>query len=78
MSLKKALEEGIVLVKFTKKNGEIREMLCTLQEDYLPEVSGNSSGYEGITTVYDLEKQGWRAFRDNSVIDYSKVGSEKE
>lgn len=36
-NLIKSLYEDVVLVKFTKKDGTIREMYCTLLEDHLPE-----------------------------------------
>lgn len=64
------LKTNIVAVTFTKKNGDTREMVCTLIPEFLPEVTGTSQGYEGVTTVYDLEVQGWRSFRDDSVISY--------
>lgn len=68
------LKTNIVRVIFTKKNGEQREMLCTLKDDIIPAVSGASVPNDEVTTVYDIEAQGWRSFRNNSVIDYSVVG----
>ena len=75
--LKEMLKENIMRVVFTKKDGSERVMICTLQEEYLPETFGNTSGYNGIITVYDLESEGWRSFREDSVIDYSKEPTEE-
>lgn len=62
------LKDKILLVTFTKVNGDKREMLCTLREDMIPKISGKSKPQEGVTTVFDLENQGWRSFRTDSVI----------
>ena len=63
------LHEKILEVTFTKVNGDTRVMVCTLIPDFLPPTSGASGGYEGLTTVFDLENDGWRSFRTDSVID---------
>lgn len=69
MTLRDRLKEEVLVVTFTKKDGSERRMVCTLQQDFLPETTGTSSGgYEGITAVYDVEADGWRSFRDDSVI----------
>ena len=69
MTLRDRLKEEVLVVTFTKKDGSERRMVCTLQQDFLPEATGTSSGgYEGITAVYDVEADGWRSFRDDSVI----------
>lgn len=62
------LRKDVATVTFTKKNGETREMICTLLEQYLPEVNGNSVFNDEIVTVWDLEKGAWRSFRTDSVI----------
>lgn len=71
--LKEQLEHNVMRVEFIKKDGTLRVMTCTLMEEFLPEVSGNSTSPAGITVVYDLESQGWRSFRDDSVIQYEKI-----
>lgn len=75
--LRELLQKGIVSVTFTKKDGSERVMLCTLFPDFLPATDGNGS-YNGITVVYDLENEGWRSFRDDSVTDYEVVKTIKE
>jgi hypothetical protein len=69
------LREGVCRVTFTKKDGTERNMTCTLDmdrvpEDHMPKTDGNRKE-EGVVPesvrVYDLEKQGWRSFRMDSV-----------
>jgi hypothetical protein len=62
------LEESIVEVTFTKKDGTERVMNCTLLEDYLPETAGvGRSASVDTVSVYDVEVEGWRSFRWDSV-----------
>lgn len=67
-SLIDVLKEYVTEITFTKKNGEKRIMVCTLNEEYLPEISGNSREVPGLITVFDLENMGWRSFYEDSVI----------
>ena len=76
-----ALQEGIVEVKFIKVNGEERTMLATLNEsliplDQLPEDNPDvtverSVSNPDVRTVYDVEKDGWRSFRWDSLISWN-------
>ena len=53
---------------FTKKDGTERIMKCTLQEEYLPETVGEvRKKNEDSLAVYDLDVEGWRSFRWDSV-----------
>lgn len=62
------LENSPVEVTFTKKDGTERIMKCTLQEEYLPEtVGGERKKNEDSLAVYDLDMEGWRSFRWDSV-----------
>lgn len=64
-------QEKEVTVKFTKKNGEIRIMRCTLDFTKVPKVDRpknvdiskilNLLQKSGIMHVYDLDKKGWRS-----------------
>ena len=76
-----ALQEGIVEVKFTKVNGEERTMLATLNEGLIPVdlwpqddpdvlVHPNPPNFE-VQRVYDVEKDGWRSFRWESLISWN-------
>ena len=62
------LENGIVEITFTKKDGTERVMNCTLLEDYLPETTGTgrSASFDAVA-VYDVDKEDWRSFRWDSV-----------
>lgn len=65
------VKKELVLVTFKKvSTGEIREMQATLAEYLLPETSGAGWGSKDpdLVTVFDLEKEGWRAFRKSTVI----------
>ena len=74
------LRDSEVTVKFTKKDGSERKMLCTLAENKIP--SKNSPKNSGKTksdealAVFDLEKQSWRSFRFDSVkeINFNMIG----
>ena len=72
------LEQSPVEVVFTKKDGTERTMKCTLMEKFLPETVGSDRPRNDETlAVYDLEKDGWRSFRWDSVkqVNFS-LGSE--
>ena len=62
------LEQSIVEVTLTKKDGTERVMNCTLLEDYLPETTGagRSAGSDALA-VFDVDADGWRSFRWDSV-----------
>jgi len=62
------LNEYVVEVTFTKKDGTERVMNCTLQEDYLPETTGaGRSGNSDALAVFDTEVEDWRSFRWDSI-----------
>jgi hypothetical protein len=64
-----------VTVTFTKKDGTVRVMKCTLKPDALPVVEvrplveGKQPRKESTTSirVFDLEKNEWRSFNTQSV-----------
>lgn len=71
-TIKDALHNGVVVVSFTKTNGELREMRCTLRADMIPQtpvVEGKEPKKENaaVQAVWDIEKQAWRSFRFDSV-----------
>ena len=68
------LEQSIVEVTFTKKDGTERVMNCTLLEDYLPVVQKelNEGSFTTVKTqdalaVFDVDADGWRSFRWDSI-----------
>lgn len=76
--LTKLLKEKVVTVTFKKKDDTVRKMICTLSEEYLPELEEGTEGEvkkskkENPNTlpVWDLEKLAWRSFRVDSVVEY--------
>ena len=65
-----ALHEGVVVVEFTKVNGEYRKMEATLKADMLPEVvreieekAQPRKKSEDAMSVWDINAEGWRSFR---------------
>ena len=72
--MKEKLRVGNCTVVFTKSDGTERTMLCTLQEsaipvDARPKVQGTKQSDQALA-VWDLEKQGWRSFRIDSVVSF--------
>lgn len=66
-----ALKNDCVNVTFTKKDGTIREMICTLLDSVVPKVDSTREKPEDLITVWDVEKEGWRSFYLDSIIDVS-------
>ena len=70
------LREGKCIVTFEKVNGELRKMLCTLNSILIPqeetEVGEKRTKVANpdVVPVYDLESNGWRSFRWNSVKEF--------
>jgi hypothetical protein len=60
------LKMGPVTVTFTKKDGEVRVMKCTLQPELLPpQTTVNESKKKENTnniSAFDLNKNEWRSF----------------
>ena len=65
------LREQEITVKFVKKDGSERKMLCTLSESKIPAEKA-PKGVErtvssDVVPVFDIENQGWRSFRWDSI-----------
>jgi len=72
--LKGRLREGVVTITFTKKNGDERVMKCTLNGEQLPQIQKEATEVSEVRqtsntslAVFDVEAQGWRAFKWESV-----------
>lgn len=65
------INNNVTKVTFRKKNGDLREMLCSTKKEFMPE--GDPSKYnkvnDSVVTVWDLEKGAWRSFRYDSIQD---------
>lgn len=74
-ALKSLLNVGPVSVTFTKKDGTERVMKCTTKWSYIPDEKhpiGESTLTENreVIRVYDLDNDGWRSFRVDSVRSF--------
>lgn len=73
--IKEKLRAGNCTVVFTKKDGTVRTMLCTLKEDSIP-VESRPKGNETVkrsddaVAVWDLEANGWRSFRYDAITQF--------
>jgi hypothetical protein len=82
--LKSMLTEDILLVTFTKKNGDSREMYCTLQDEFVPKhkkyfsesnINFRKKNLE-VLAAFDMEKADWRSFRIDSITAFEIVREE--
>ena len=70
--LKSILNDGIATITFNKTDGTERVMKCTLDRKMVPEQksvheSRIRSVSPDVLPVYDVEAQGWRSFRWDSI-----------
>ena len=76
-----ALHQGKVNVSFTKADGTQRQMLCTLNESYMPVVVAETPSPDAVSTprkkndatqvVWDIDACGWRSFRWDSILAFN-------
>lgn len=69
------LRNDICVVTFTKKDGTERVMKCTLISDQIPEENkpkgtGKKVQNDNIIAVYDLEADGWRSFKLDTITEW--------
>jgi hypothetical protein len=71
--LSEKLRNGILEVSFTKADGSSRVMKCSLMEQFLPPMMGESEtttkDNPNVLAVWDIDNKGWRSFRINSIVD---------
>ncbi len=73
------LKNEKVTISFTKVNGDLRDMTCTLKEMLIPaeqlkktQVKESTADKEPTNQpVYDVNAQGWRSFRYDSITQIS-------
>lgn len=71
----KDLRVHIVEVTFTKADGTVRVMRCSLKPEYLPATYVNDMNEEkefhhknlDVISAWDVEKSAWRSFRIDTV-----------
>ena len=76
--LNEQLTAGVAEVTFTKVDGEIRTMPCTLQPTLLPHVKAVEGKKKKepkleVMSVFCTDKQQWRSFRVDNVISVRAV-----
>lgn len=80
--LKNVLHTGVANVSFIKKDGTVRNLLCTLMPEHLPvqtdleEAVQKKTPNPEVLAVWDLDNQGWRSFRYDSILGFSIPSSE--
>jgi hypothetical protein len=69
--IRETARAGVINVQFTKKDGSLRNMRCSLQEKYLPKLMDDTEAAmkdnSDVLAVWDIEVNGWRSFRIDSV-----------
>lgn len=67
------LEKGIVELTFEKRDGTVRQMLATTNLDLIPKdkhpIGFGGKRSETAKPVFDIEENGWRSFRWNSLLE---------
>ena len=79
--LVEGLKKNVMRVTFTKVNGEERVMRCTLHNSVLPEqpISGiKKKENQETLSVWDLDNDGWRSFRLDSIKEMKVIEGVEE
>lgn len=75
-ALVEMLQQGVVSVKFTKSDGSERTLKCTLNDSYIQPYEKKTErvkkSNEHSLSVWDVENNGWRSFRFDSVLEFNK------
>lgn len=80
--IKDFIRGGVTYITFRKVNGELRTMKCTLFQDLIPQFDRPVDmpptkkvrvQKEGVISVYDLENEGWRSFREDRLLEAWKI-----
>jgi hypothetical protein len=84
--LKALLEQNVVVVDFTKLNGDKRVMTCTLREDIKPRATKTDTMSQkkvrevsdAVVGVWDVNAKGWRSFRYERINSVNIVDEYKQ
>jgi len=75
--MKKQLHAGPCKVVFTKADGTERTMRCSLEEQYTSKyerkTDRGANPDDNLLTVWDIDKDAWRAFHVDKVVEFSPV-----
>jgi len=82
--LKETLSKCFASVTFTKADGSVREMTCTLMSEHLPKQAIDETvrhvprrENDEVISVWDCDKQAWRSFRLDSVTKILYIGVDR-
>ena len=86
LDLKNLLDQNVVVVDFTKLNGDKRVMTCTLREDMKPPATRTDTMSQkkvreisdAVVSVWDVNAKGWRSFRYDRVNAVDIVNEYKQ
>ena len=84
--LKNLLEQNVVVVDFTKLDGDKRVMTCTLREDIKPAATKKDpmsqkavrEVSDAVVSVWDVNAKGWRSFRYDRINAVDVVDEYKQ
>lgn len=81
--LRSSLSKGIVYFSYKKINGEWREAAGTTCQEGIEYVggtlpTGTGKTKEGTIPYYDLDAEGWRSCREDSIIDVRQTYTVEE
>ena len=85
LDLKGLLEQNVIVVDFTKLDGDKRIMTCTLREDMKPRATKVDPMSQkkireisdAVVSVWDVNAQGWRSFRYDRINSVDTVDEYK-
>ena len=76
-----SLKANVAEVRFTKSDGTVRLMKCTLREDlivpYVKKTDRVKEANTDVVPVFDVEKNEWRSFKVDSVLSISLQGGQE-
>ena len=80
------LEQNVLVVDFTKLNGDKRVMTCTLREDMKPRATKDDTMSQKkvreisdkVVGVWDVNAKGWRSFRYERINSVDIVDEYKQ
>ena len=82
--LKNHLSKCIAKITFNKTDGFLREMYCTLMSDYMPAPEPLDESpkiprkeNDNVLAVWDIDNNGWRSFRLDSIVNIEYIGVNK-
>jgi hypothetical protein len=76
-SIRSLLKNNVLKVVFTKTDGSVREMRCSLQEQFIEVYEKKTDKVkpenDNIISVWDLDNNGWRSFKVDSIQSVSFI-----